>query len=193
MVMIVGGGGSSHRDHQGMPAEAPERARSTQAKDSFFGLRGESLAFRVMFTWLFEISVVPRMRRVLRLEKAVLAICAVFRGERRYLVEWLTYHLFLGVGHIFLYSNECGEEVERARAVLQPFVLAGSVTLNETFVCSTAGFQAAAYALNYRRHRHLASWWAHIDVDEVTLCHAMPRNASLPKIDWLASTRRLTG
>jgi len=49
------------------------------------------------------------------------------------------------------------------------------VTLNETFVCSTAGYQAAAYALNYRRHRHLASWWAHIDVDEFIVL----RNASL--------------
>ena len=35
----------------------------------------------------------------------LLALVAVFKGERAYLIEWIEYHLLIGVGHFFLFCN----------------------------------------------------------------------------------------
>ena len=35
------------------------------------------------------------------------AITAVHKWEERFMREWLEYHLLVGVGHFFLFPNDC--------------------------------------------------------------------------------------
>jgi hypothetical protein len=49
----------------------------------------------------------------------------------RYLEEWLEYHMLIGVQHFFLMSNECDtDEAEAAKALLQPYIHRGVVSLS---------------------------------------------------------------
>ena len=55
-------------------------------------------------------------------------IHAIFKDERLFMEEWLTWHLFClkGVDHIFLYQN--GHDVPTQK-FLEPFISRGLVTL----------------------------------------------------------------
>ena len=49
----------------------------------------------------------------------------------RYLEEWLEYHMLIGVQHFFFMSNECDtDEAEAAKALLQPYIHRGVVSLS---------------------------------------------------------------
>src|SRR3984885_7724305 len=42
-----------------------------------------------------------------------LVVCAIFRNEARYLLEWLTYHHLVGVDHFVLYDNGSTDDPAR--------------------------------------------------------------------------------
>lgn len=94
------------------------------------------------------------------------AIAAVMKNEAPYLIEWLEYHLLVGVQHFFLSSNDCGAAAGTVRQLLQPYVQRGRVTLDTRFACAPGAVQGAAYARMHERNGSSASWTAHIDVDE---------------------------
>lgn len=94
------------------------------------------------------------------------SIGAIFRGEARYIIEWIEYHALIGVGHFYLASNECGAEAEASRALLRPYVQRGLVSLLPEFECRRRGFQNAAYGALLRRARGRTDWLALLDVDE---------------------------
>lgn len=70
-------------------------------------------------------------------------VLAIFKGEARYLAEWLDYHTLIGVQHFWLATNDCEDEAP-ANASLAPYIAAGRVTLIRTYVCAR-GFQREAY------------------------------------------------
>lgn len=105
------------------------------------------------------------------------AIVAIFKGEDRYLKEWIEFHRIVGVEHFFLYDNGDSEE---SRQILKPYIQDGVVTytpfpeLNEKLLRNRYGkknfsrlsMQNLAYGncvLNYSKYY---KWLIKIDIDE---------------------------
>lgn len=94
---------------------------------------------------------------------AYLSVCAIFKDEAPYLPEWIEFHRLVGVERFFLYDNASSDG---GRAVLEPWIGAGVVSVED---CSTPlgeGGQSWAYTDALRRARGHTSWLAFIDLDE---------------------------
>jgi hypothetical protein len=90
------------------------------------------------------------------------------KNELKYLVEWVEYHLLLGVDHIYLASNDCNASTVESASLLQPYVAARHVTLLTRFECLTRSFQvqmaSIASMLLERADKYV--WVLSIDLDE---------------------------
>jgi hypothetical protein len=67
-------------------------------------------------------------------EKKVV-VTTVGKRFTRYIDEWISYHLLLGVHHIYVGVNECGDDLVQARKALQKHVDAGKVTYDPIAEC----------------------------------------------------------
>src|ERR1700682_4458448 len=94
---------------------------------------------------------------------AYLAVCAMFKDEAPYLVEWIEFHRLIGVEHFFLYDNRSADS---SRAVLEPWVRAGVVSVAESSIPLADGGQSLVYADGLERARGHARWLAFLDIDE---------------------------
>ena len=57
------------------------------------------------------------------------------------LVEWLEYHMLIGVEFFFIITNDCPEEDNAAStAVLQPYIDAGLVYLDRRYQCASVSY-----------------------------------------------------
>ena len=77
-----------------------------------------------------------------------------------YIVEWLEYHLLIGIQHFYLLSNDCDDDDRAAAtAALTPYVNVGVVSLSYRFKCADM-FQETAYLRTYDRivSERLARW-----------------------------------
>ena len=90
-----------------------------------------------------------------------LSVGAVFREENPWLVEWLEYHIFVGVEHFFLYNNDL--DTTESDEILRPYVEHGIVD-NIHFPVQCCQFSAWEDAMN--RTCDLTEWIAMIDLDE---------------------------
>jgi hypothetical protein len=90
-------------------------------------------------------------------------VAALFRDERPFLREWLTFHRTVGVDHVYLYDNGSTDE---PRAVLGPFLEEGYVTLQAWPVPYHEQAQTRAYTDCLHRVRGRARWLACLDLDE---------------------------
>jgi len=95
-----------------------------------------------------------------------LSVYCRFRDEKRYLREWLEYHLLQGVEHFYLFDHL---SIDNPLAVLQPYINKGVVTYTyfseelaspHSATFAKMGNQALALALGKTR------WLAIIDSDE---------------------------
>ncbi len=89
-----------------------------------------------------------------------IAICAIFKNEAPYLLEWIAFHAMIGVDHFMLYDNgsdDGGADLVRASA------FADRVTLSDW---PERPGQLSAYADCIARHAARFAWIAFIDVDE---------------------------
>jgi hypothetical protein len=65
-------------------------------------------------------------------------------------VEWLEYHMLLGVQYFFIITNDCpAVDNAASTAVLQPYIDAGVVYLDRRYQCASV-FQKKAYRASYR-------------------------------------------
>jgi len=92
-----------------------------------------------------------------------IAICCIAKNENKYLLEWVNYHLNLGVTHIFIYDNNelDGDHIED--------VLSDYITNNQVTIIDCRGkkaYQAIAYTEFYHEYGNSYNWIAYIDVDE---------------------------
>lgn len=104
--------------------------------------------------------------------KGELALCAIFRDEGPYLIEWIEYHRLVGVSHFYLYNNMSKDNFW---GVLQPYVNQGIVELFDVPFDSTL-YQDGAKTHNFvqvccynhaiRLSRKSNNWIAIIDADE---------------------------
>ena len=78
----------------------------------------------------------------------------------RTVVEWVEYHLLIGVELFLLFSNECDDEEDAlVDGLLQPYTAAGLVVVDKRFRCATK-FQTSAYraGLQWFRDHHPMEW-----------------------------------
>jgi hypothetical protein len=92
--------------------------------------------------------------------KPYLSICALYRNEASYLLEWLEFHRLVGVERFFLYNNR---STDAHRDVLSPFVDDGTVVVHDFPEFPP---QVPAYEDCLRQHRDDSRWIAFIDIDE---------------------------
>lgn len=92
--------------------------------------------------------------------KYTLSLILIFKNEAPYLIEWLEYHLMLGVDHFYLYQNN---STDNYLSVLQPYIEKGIVTLIDW---PEYPGQYSAYLNWYQNYRHESQWASFIDIDE---------------------------
>ncbi len=107
---------------------------------------------------------------------AYLSICAIFKDEAPYLPEWIEFHRLVGVERFFLYDNG---SVDGGREVLEPWVRAGVVSIEECSIPLEHGGQGWAYSDALERSRGSTRWLAFIDLDEFLYS---PGSAPLPDV-----------
>jgi len=89
-----------------------------------------------------------------------IAICAIFKNEARYLLEWIGFHRMIGVDHFVLYDNASSDG---GAALIRTSPFARYVTLVDW---PMQGGQLPAYADFIQRHARRFTWAAFIDLDE---------------------------
>ena len=89
-----------------------------------------------------------------------IAICAIFKNEARYILEWIGFHRMVGVDHFVLYDNGSTDD---GPALIRRSPFAQDVTLIDW--PQRAG-QIPAYADFIARHARRFTWAAIIDTDE---------------------------
>jgi len=92
--------------------------------------------------------------------KAYLSVCSIFKDELPYLEEWLRFYSLIGVEHFYLYDNG---STDAFKAVLEPWVAAGKVTLHQISVPAP---QRPAYGHCLSSYGGDSQWMAFVDVDE---------------------------
>lgn len=118
-----------------------------------------------------------------------IVICAIFKNEARYLLEWIGYHRMIGVDHFVLYDNA---STDGGAALIRSSPFARYVTLIDWPV--PVG-QVPAYADFIQHHARRFTWAAIIDLDEYihpleaeTLRPLLPRYDGFSGVllQWLA-------
>ncbi|HEY1931065.1 MAG TPA: glycosyltransferase family 92 protein [Acetobacteraceae bacterium] len=104
---------------------------------------------------------------------APIAVCAIFRDEAPFLLEWIAYHTLIGVDHFVLYDNS---STDGGAALIRGSRFAGRVTLIDW--AEDPG-QITAYRDFRIRHASRFDWVAFIDLDEFILPLATD---SLPEV-----------
>ncbi len=89
-----------------------------------------------------------------------LCVCAIVKDEEAYLIEWISYHLLIGVKHFYLYDNSEG-------SVLKRWI----IQANMNRICTVIPFpglakQIEAYEEFRKEFAYAWEWVAFIDVDE---------------------------
>ena len=92
-----------------------------------------------------------------------LAICAIFKDEAPYLLEWIAYHHAVGVDHFYLYDND---STDGGSQVIQRSSLVRLVTLTQW---PLRPGQLGAYRHFMDNYAAASDWVAFIDIDEFIL------------------------
>src|SRR5512140_3821709 len=89
-----------------------------------------------------------------------LAICAIFKNEAPYLLEWIDYHRMVGFDHFVLYDNDSTDD-GAARIQASPFA-----RYVEIIPWPPRPGQLVAYRDVIKNHARRFDWVAFIDIDE---------------------------
>lgn len=97
--------------------------------------------------------------------KYFLSICSIMKDEGPYLVEFLEYHLLVGVEHFYLFDNE---STDNTKELLRAYIAKGLVTLISWPGRSTElrSIQLAAYDVCLKELARESEFVACIDIDE---------------------------
>lgn len=104
--------------------------------------------------------------------KYSLSICSIFKNESESLVEWIEYHIIVGVEHFYLYNNNSNDNF---RDILTPYIERGIVTLIEW---PEYPGQVSAYNNCWNTFKSESKWIAFIDLDEY-ICPRYDNNVSI--------------
>lgn len=154
----------------------------------FFGVEASKLnrtkATKNRIKHPFDVTVSRSLNNV--------AICACFMNEDDTLVEWIDYHLMIGVSKIFLFHLDNHFHKDRWRRLLWPYVSRGQVQLHAqvlTYLGQRSFRQTASLQYCFETYRHDYDWLAFNDVDEFFV----PRNSSISLPNLLNAYRNESG
>ncbi len=89
-----------------------------------------------------------------------MSVVVIIKNERKYILEWLEYHLMVGVDHFYIYDNE---STDGLRAILQDYIDEGVVTYHEW---PGKAQQLTVYNHALEQYRMDTKYMAFIDADE---------------------------
>ena len=99
-----------------------------------------------------------------------ISICAMYKNEAKYLLEWIEYHRMIGVDHFYLYNNN---STDNHLSLIEPYINEGIITYNEYVVDITnVGHMNAFKDVNYpynhcpQTYKLESKYIAFIDIDE---------------------------
>src|ERR1700722_17968479 len=101
-----------------------------------------------------------------------LSICALFKNDAAYVLDWLEYHRHIGVEHFYLYENE---STDNTLEILQPYVQKGIVEIipwaavpdhQELRSQHFDIYQMKAFNNCIHRCNGITEWLAVIDINE---------------------------
>jgi hypothetical protein len=107
-----------------------------------------------------------------------ITICAIAKNEGRYIVEWLAYHLAIGVARIHVYSNDS----EDSQAAKLEAIAQQDPRVTWTEWKSVPGVSPQVSAYNDFLKRVSTTWVCYIDIDEFLV---PLEDASI--VEWLAT------
>lgn len=88
------------------------------------------------------------------------SVCAIFKDESDYLIEWIEFHMIVGIEHFYLYNNASTDDYLE---VLKPYIDQEMVTLYEW---PKPQSQMEAYEHCVTFHSQETQWIGFIDLDE---------------------------
>lgn len=91
-----------------------------------------------------------------------IALCLFCKDENEYLEEWINYHLFIGVNHIFIYDNNSTIAIKNT---VKNYIDEKQVTVIEV-TDNNPGRQCRAYNKCIIEHGYKFNWIGFIDTDE---------------------------
>lgn len=92
--------------------------------------------------------------------KYYLSLCCIVKDENRYLQEWISYHMKIGVEHFYIYDNESAVPVEDTLSELGLLQYATVITIKG------AAMQMTAYKNCLQHFGTHSRWIGFIDMDE---------------------------
>lgn len=92
-----------------------------------------------------------------------LAVCTIFKNEGPYILEWLAFHIVVGVDVFFIADNDSSDG---SSSLLQALAELELVKYVKFPTPSDAAPQLAAYKALMSQYSELATWVAFIDADE---------------------------
>lgn len=95
-----------------------------------------------------------------RHRKYFLSAVIIVKNESDYIVEWIEYHLLIGVEHFYVYDNQ---STDNLLEVLQPYIESGIVTYT---LIEGKKKQIPAYVATMKQRYMETKWLAILDADE---------------------------
>lgn len=111
--------------------------------------------------------------------KYLISVCAIFKNEAEFLIEWLEYHLMLGVDHFYLYNNN---STDNFNEILEKYINDGVVTLIDWPYIPG---QLSAYKHWHENYHDESNWVTFIDIDEF-ICPKYKRSFK----EWISDYKK---
>ncbi len=121
-----------------------------------------------------------------REKRADLAICAIFKDELPYILEWVAWYRLIGAGQLYIADNDSTDGTTELLAALQR---KGYVTHLPFPRQPGRAPQLDAYNTLMARYRARAKWFAFFDADEFLMPSAAFVQGRFPVLDHLASRK----
>lgn len=120
---------------------------------------------KCILSWVYSFLMYPilwlyNIKRSSKDYKYNVAICAIFKNEAKYFLEWIEYHRLIGVDHFYLYNNFSDDDYLE---ILASYIEQGVVTLIDWPIKYG---QKQAYDDCLNKYKNEAEWLGFIDLDE---------------------------
>ena len=119
-------------------------------------------------------------------QRRMLTMCTMLKDADEFIPDWIAFHRYVGVDHIFIYDNQV-EELSKLRTTVANDIKSGFVTVipwahKESDCKNYLEVQIAHENDCLWRNRHATKWMIKTDVDE----YVQPMNPKKPRItDYL--------
>lgn len=105
-------------------------------------------------------QIIPVLKESIEIKDVPLAITAIVKNEGKYIIEWLEYHLLVGVEHFYIYDNE---STDNLYGLLKDYIDKGIVTYH---YWPGRVQQLATYNHAIDHYKYDVKYMAFIDADE---------------------------